>query len=67
MAAMGIPVGFATTKNAMVDDEACRVSAVRKSTKRQARQYMNRKAGFNRPLPAERTGVKDNKVDWMKK
>ena len=32
------------------------VAGAFKRTKRQARQYMNRKAGFNRPLPPEATG-----------
>ena len=30
------------------------VSGVRVVTKRQPRQYMNRRGGFNRPLPPER-------------
>ena len=38
------------------------VGAVRKKTTRRARQYMNRPGGFNRPLPEEKTGIKQNKI-----
>ena len=69
MIAMGIPVGFASTQGTKVLEED--VGAVRKSTKRHARQYMNRKAGFNKPLPAEVSrgtgyGRDETKVDWVK-
>ncbi|KAK8967768.1 hypothetical protein KSP40_PGU005637 [Platanthera guangdongensis] len=52
MKMMGIPVGFDTTKGKHVD--GADVSGVRMVTKRQPRQYMNRRGGFNRPLPPER-------------
>ena len=58
MAAMGLPVGFDTTSGKEVADARCHVSGVLVKTKRQARQYMNRRGGFNRPLPAEVTGKK---------
>mmetsp|Transcript_16366 Transcript_16366/g.45600 ORF Transcript_16366/g.45600 Transcript_16366/m.45600 type:complete len:208 (+) Transcript_16366:2562-3185(+) len=60
MQAMGIPTGFDTTSGKMVEDENCHVGAVRVKSKRQARQYMNRRGGFNRPLPAEKSGEKIN-------
>ncbi len=41
-----------------VEDEAVNVSAIKTNSKRQARQYMNRRGGFNRPLPVERTNEK---------
>lgn len=62
MMAMGIPFGFDTTQGKHVDDDRANAGAVRSQTKRTARQYMNRKGGFNRPLPAERTGQKVNNV-----
>jgi len=52
--------GFNTTQGKHVDDEHANASCVQKKTKRQARQYMNRKGGFNRPLPAEVTGQRQN-------
>ncbi|GJN21008.1 hypothetical protein PR202_gb08453 [Eleusine coracana subsp. coracana] len=52
MKMMGIPVGFDSTKGNHVPDAD--VSGVRVVTKRQPRQYMNRRGGFNRPLPPER-------------
>jgi hypothetical protein len=52
MKMMGIPVGFDSTKGKHVPDAD--VSGVRAVTKRQPRQYMNRRGGFNRPLPPER-------------
>lgn len=52
MKMMGIPVGFDSTKGKHVDGND--VSGVRAVTKRMPRQYMNRRGGFNRPLPAER-------------
>ncbi|KAJ0759364.1 putative U4/U6.U5 small nuclear ribonucleoprotein 27kDa protein [Helianthus annuus] len=51
MKMMGIPVGFDSTKGKPVEWND--VSGVRVVTKRQPRQYMNRRGGFNRPLPAE--------------
>ena len=62
MMACGIPFGFSTTCNVGVEDEACHASAIQVKTTRKARQYMNRKGGFNRPLPAEKTGEKMNEV-----
>lgn len=56
MIAMGIPFGFDTTQGRHVDDEDANQGAVKTATKRRARQYMNRKRGFNRPLPSEKTG-----------
>lgn len=53
MKKLGIPVGFDSTKGKPV--AGADVSGVRAVTKRQPRQYMNRRGGFNRPLPAERT------------
>jgi len=49
---------FNTTQGEKVKGNAAGFAKV-KST-RQARQFMNRKGGFNRPLPAERTGQKLN-------
>lgn len=58
MMAMGIPFGFDSTQGKHVDDKASNQGAVKVATKRSARQYMNRKGGFNKALPAERTGEK---------
>ena len=58
MQAMGIPFGFDTTKNKHVEDEYANLSGIKTKTTRSARQYMNRRGGFNRPLPAEVTNVK---------
>lgn len=52
MKMLGIPTGFDSTKGKHV--EGADVSGIRAVTKRQPRQYMNRRGGFNRPLPAER-------------
>jgi U4/U6.U5 tri-snRNP-associated protein 3 len=41
-----------------VEDDAANVSGIKVKSKRSARQYMNRRGGFNRPLPAEKTGEK---------
>lgn len=60
MAAMGIPFGFDTTSGKEVDDERSNAGAVKAKQTRQARQYMNRRGGFNRPLPAEKTGERVN-------
>ena len=51
MKKLGIPVGFDSTKGKPVAGND--VGSVRKVTKRQPRKYMNRRGGFNRPLPAE--------------
>lgn len=51
MKKLGIPIGFDSTKGKPVP--GADVSGVRAVTKRQPRQYMNRRGGFNRPLPAE--------------
>jgi U4/U6.U5 tri-snRNP-associated protein 3 len=56
MQAMGIPFAFDTTQGKHIEDESVNVSGYKIKTKRSARQYMNRKGGFNRPLPAEKTG-----------
>ena len=50
--------GFGTTQGKHVDDPNANVSSVRKKTTRRARQYMNREGGFNRPLPEEKTGIR---------
>lgn len=55
MQACGIPFGFASTQGAFVEDEAANMGAVKAKQTRTARQYMNRRGGFNRPLPLERT------------
>jgi U4/U6.U5 tri-snRNP-associated protein 3 len=47
--------GFDTTQNKHVNDPNANVSGVFKKTKREARQYMNRPGGFNKPLPSEKT------------
>jgi U4/U6.U5 tri-snRNP-associated protein 3 len=52
--------GFDTTNGKYVDDETAHAGAVKVKSTRQARQYMNRKGGFNRPLPAEKSGEKIN-------
>lgn len=52
MKKLGIPSGFDSTKGKPVP--GADVSGVRAVTKRQPRQYMNRRGGFNRPLPLER-------------
>ena len=54
MAAMGLTVGFASSKGEKHED----AGDVRIKSTRQYRQYMNRKGGFNRALPAESTGQK---------
>jgi U4/U6.U5 tri-snRNP-associated protein 3 len=48
MRAMGLPVGFDTTKGKQV--EGTDVGAAKVIKKRRYRQYMNRPNGFNRPL-----------------
>ncbi len=56
MQSFGIPFGFDTTQNKHVDDDAANMGGVKAKQLRTARQYMNRRGGFNRPLPLERTG-----------
>lgn len=51
MKKLGIPTGFTSTKGKYIPD--ANHSAVKLTTKRTPRQYMNRRGGFNRPLPAE--------------
>jgi len=47
---LGLPVaGFETTKGAQGDDASV-MSSSRLKSRRQYRQYMNRRGGFNRPL-----------------
>ena len=58
MLAMGIPFSFDTTQGKDVEDPNAKASGIKTSSKRTARQFMNRRGGFNRPLPAERTGQK---------
>lgn len=55
MQAMGIPFTFDTTQGRHVEDDSVNASGIKIKSKRTARQYMNRRGGFNRPLPAERT------------
>jgi U4/U6.U5 tri-snRNP-associated protein 3 len=50
--------GFNSTKGKEVDDPNAKMGAVFQKSVRRARQYMNRKGGFNRPLPKEVTGRK---------
>ena len=50
---------FSTTQGEEVETNAD-VGSVKVKSTRQARQYMNRKGGLNRPLPAEMTGQKVN-------
>jgi hypothetical protein len=59
---LGLPFGFNTTQGLQIDDEAANESALKISSQRKPRQYMNRKGGFNRPLPAEQTGKKMQQV-----
>lgn len=61
MAMMGF-AGFGSTSGQHVDDPNANVSAVNKKTTRRARQYMNRPGGFNRPLPEEKTGQRQNRI-----
>ncbi|KAK9839979.1 hypothetical protein WJX74_001425 [Apatococcus lobatus] len=58
MAGMGIPFGFDTTQGKDLKDDKVNAGAIKVKKNRLARQYMNRRGGFNRPLPAERTGEK---------
>lgn len=56
MSMMGIPSSFGSTKGKQVEDPKANVGDAMVRTKRQARQYMNRRGGFNRPLPSEKSG-----------
>jgi len=58
MAAFGIPFGFDSTQGKHVEDASANSGGVKVKSVRAGRQYMNRRGGFNRPLPAERTGIK---------
>merc|ERR1712087_537874 len=49
MKRVGLPVGFDTSKD-KPGDEASTLSGARIKSRRQFRQYMNRRGGFNRPL-----------------
>ena len=49
--------GFDSTSGKEVEGNAA-AGAVKVKSTRQARQYMNRRGGFNRPLPKEKTGEK---------
>jgi len=51
MKQMGLPGGFDTSKGKPCPPDASQ-HASRLKTKRQYRQYMNRRGGFNRPLDA---------------
>lgn len=62
MQQLGLPFGFNTTQGAEIEDEAANTSAVQITSQRKPRQFMNRKGGFNRLLPAEQTGKKMQQV-----
>lgn len=62
MQSLGLPFGFESTQGTLVEDAAANESAVKVSSQRKARQFMNRKGGFNRLLPAEQTGKKMQEV-----
>jgi hypothetical protein len=55
MQAMGVPFSFDTTQGRHVEDDSANASGIKVKSTRSARQFMNRRGGFNRPLPAERT------------
>ncbi|CAN0903187.1 U4/U6.U5 small nuclear ribonucleoprotein 27 kDa protein [Linum grandiflorum] len=57
MKMLGIPIGFDSTKGKLV--EGANVSGVRAVSKRQPRQYVNRRGGFNQPLPTEKNQTRD--------
>jgi U4/U6.U5 tri-snRNP-associated protein 3 len=50
MAMMGFPTGFDSTKGKKVEGNDVGTSGARVAAKRNYRQYMNRRGGFNRPL-----------------
>lgn len=58
MRAMGLVAEFGTSKGQEHED----AGAVKIKSTRTIRQYMNRKGGFNRGLPAEKTGQKLGKM-----
>jgi U4/U6.U5 small nuclear ribonucleoproteins len=62
MQSLGLPFGFQTTQGAEVEDAAANESAMKVTSQRQPRQFMNRKGGFNRMLPAEKTGQRMQQV-----
>jgi U4/U6.U5 tri-snRNP-associated protein 3 len=62
MQQLGLPFGFNTTQGHEVDDAASNISAIKFTSQRKPRQFMNRKGGFNRLLPAEKTGKKMQQV-----
>ena len=62
MQSLGLPFGFQTTAGAHIEDGAANDGDFKVSSQRKPRQYMNRKGGFNRSLPAERTGEKMQQV-----
>jgi U4/U6.U5 tri-snRNP-associated protein 3 len=62
MQQLGLPFGFDTTQGTLVEDAAANESAFKITSQRKARQFMNRKGGFNRSLPAEQTGKKMQEV-----
>mmetsp|Transcript_27457 Transcript_27457/g.40398 ORF Transcript_27457/g.40398 Transcript_27457/m.40398 type:complete len:106 (+) Transcript_27457:297-614(+) len=74
MAMMGMPVDFNSSKGkAHQSDKAALAGGVRIKPQRETRQYMNRRCGFNKPLPAEATrnvqgigskNVEGNNVNW---
>lgn len=47
-------------------DDKVNAGAIKVKKNRLARQYMNRRGGFNRPLPAERTGEKVSHFELSK-
>ena len=62
MQSLGLPFGFQTTQGTEVEDAAANESGFKVTSQRKPRQYMNRKGGFNRLLPAEQTGKKMQQV-----
>ena len=76
MASMGIPIGFDSSKGKgdKQTDKSAVAGGVRIKQQRNTRQYMNRRCGFNKPLPGESTravkgiGTKDygefSNVNW---
>merc|ERR1712093_330942 len=51
-----IPLCFGTSKGKKHAD----LGEIRVKSTRHGRQYMNRRGGFNRPLPPERSGIRLN-------
>merc|ERR1712167_550801 len=56
MQTLGLPLSFQSSKGLKHED----IGGVKVKSRRHGRQYMNRRGGFNRPLPAEKTGIKLN-------